>query len=70
MPAHETIVSLTKTAYAHITYKSFAFFPYLPKGVCIGSHHHKHVDGPPSTVCSIASYIQNELRQSWRGIMV
>ena len=67
---HETFVSLTKRVYVRSAYKSFAFFPYLPKDMCIGSLHHKDVDGPPSTDCSVVSYIQNEIRQSWRGIMV
>ena len=67
---HEAFVSLTERVYACNTYKSFAFFPYLPKDMCIGSLHHKDVDGPPFTICSIVSYIQNEIRQSWRGIMV
>ncbi|KAF3960260.1 hypothetical protein CMV_015016 [Castanea mollissima] len=62
--------SLTEKAYVHDAYKSFAFFPYLPKDMCISSLHHKDVDGPPSIVCSIVCYIQNEIRQSWRGIMV
>ena len=67
---HETFVSLIERAYERSAYKKFAFFPYLPKDMCIGSLYHKDVDGPPSTICSIVSYIQNEIRQSWRGIMV